>query len=152
MAICVRMVVPASEMKYGLFLPLVVSIHFARLIETESQQWKTKILTGSLYSHPHGCSQLGDDQLHTQKILCGLIPEPECRSGTRSPGWSCENNQVELLKKVLGAYDENAGEIPCLSGYGKMRLRQVWRLCGIFASMQIALCARRAVRIIWLLV
>ncbi|MDE6110849.1 MAG: altronate dehydratase family protein, partial [Eubacterium sp.] len=25
------------------------------------------------FTHPYGCSQLGDDNLHTQQILCGLI-------------------------------------------------------------------------------
>ena len=27
-------------------------------------------------THPYGCSQLGDDQLNTQRILCGLIHHP----------------------------------------------------------------------------
>lgn len=79
----------------------------ARLIELESQQWKTKNIDGIFaYSHPHGCSQLGDDQLHTQKILCGLIQNPNA-AAVLVLGLGCENNQVELLKKVLGPYDED---------------------------------------------
>lgn len=49
----------------------------AREIEAQSQQFKTANIDGIYaYSHPHGCSQLGDDQLHTQKILAGLVHSP----------------------------------------------------------------------------
>ena len=44
----------------------------ARAIEDASQPFKTAHIDGIYaYSHPHGCSQLGDDQTHTQKILQG---------------------------------------------------------------------------------
>ena len=51
--------------------------NIARAIETASQNYKTENIDGIYaYSHPHGCSQLGDDQVHTQKILSGLIHNP----------------------------------------------------------------------------
>lgn len=55
-------------------------------------------------THPYGCSQLGDDQLVTQKILCGLIHHPNA-GGLLVLGLGCENNGIEEMKKVLGEYD-----------------------------------------------
>ena len=63
-------------------------------------------LTGAYaFPHPFGCSQLGDDQLFTQKILCGMINHPNA-AGVLVLGLGCENNNVAELKKVLGEYDE----------------------------------------------
>ena len=55
-------------------------------------------------THPYGCSQLGDDQLVTQKILCGLIHHPNA-GGVLVLGLGCENNGIGEMKKVLGEYD-----------------------------------------------
>ncbi len=63
-------------------------------------------LTGTKYfSHPYGCSQLGDDHMITQKILCGMIKHPNA-GGVLVLGLGCENNNISELKKALGAYDE----------------------------------------------
>jgi len=56
------------------------------------------------FTHPYGCSQLGDDHLHTQQILCGLIKHPNA-GGVLVLGLGCENNNIAELKKVLGEYD-----------------------------------------------
>ena len=56
------------------------------------------------YTHPYGCSQLGGDQLMTQKALCGLIRHPNA-AGVLVLGLGCENNQIDEMKKVLGEYD-----------------------------------------------
>lgn len=77
----------------------------ARAIETKSQPFKTSHIDGIYaYSHPHGCSQLGDDQLHTQKILSGLVHNPNA-GAVLVLSLGCENNQVDLMKKVIGEYD-----------------------------------------------
>ena len=55
-------------------------------------------------THPYGCSQLGDDQLVTQRILCGLIHHPNA-GGVLVLGLGCENNGIDEMKKVLGEYD-----------------------------------------------
>ena len=61
--------------------------------------------TGALsFPHPFGCSQLGDDQEVTQKILCGLIHHPNA-GGVLVLGLGCENNNLTELKKRLGEYD-----------------------------------------------
>ena len=63
--------------------------------------------TGALhFPHPFGCSQLGDDQSVTQKILCGMVNHPNA-AGVLVLGLGCENNNIEVFKKVLGEYDPN---------------------------------------------
>ena len=62
--------------------------------------------TGAIYfSHPYGCSQLGDDMKTTQLILRGLIKHPNA-GGVLVLGLGCENNNIEEMKKVLGDIDE----------------------------------------------
>lgn len=56
------------------------------------------------FTHPYGCSQLGDDLLVTQKILCNLITHPNA-GGVLVLGLGCENNNIAELKKILGKYD-----------------------------------------------
>lgn len=56
------------------------------------------------FVHPFGCSQLGDDQSLTQKILRGLVNHPNA-AGVLVLGLGCENNNIELFKTVLGEYD-----------------------------------------------
>ena len=64
-------------------------------------------LTGAKsFPHPFGCSQLGDDQGITQKILCGMIKHPNA-GGVLVLGLGCENNNIEEMKKVLGDYNPN---------------------------------------------
>lgn len=62
--------------------------------------------TGAIcFEHPFGCSQLGDDQTVTQKILKGLVNHPNA-AGVLVLGLGCENNNIGEFKKVLGTYDE----------------------------------------------
>ena len=62
--------------------------------------------TGALYySHPYGCSQLGDDNKITQLILKGLITHPNA-GGVLVLGLGCENNNIAEMKKILGDYDD----------------------------------------------
>ena len=56
------------------------------------------------FPHPYGCSQLGDDQRVTQRILCGMINHPNA-AGVLVMGLGCENNNIDEMKAVLGAYD-----------------------------------------------
>lgn len=62
--------------------------------------------TGAKYfPHPFGCSQLGDDQTVTQQILKGMVEHPNA-GGVLVLGLGCENNNIEVFKKVLGQWDE----------------------------------------------
>lgn len=58
------------------------------------------------FTHPYGCSQLGDDLLVTQKVLCNLIKHPNA-GGVLVLGLGCENNNIAELKKRLGNYDKD---------------------------------------------
>ena len=62
--------------------------------------------TGAIcFSHPYGCSQLGDDNKTTQLILRGLIRHPNA-GGVLVLGLGCENNQIASFKEVIGEWDE----------------------------------------------
>lgn len=56
------------------------------------------------FPHPYGCSQLGEDQGITQKILCGMIRHPNA-AGVLVLGLGCENNNIGEMKAALGKYD-----------------------------------------------
>ena len=63
-------------------------------------------LTGAKsFSHPFGCSQLGDDQTTTQAILRGMVNHPNA-GGVLVLGLGCENNNIDVFKKYLGEWDE----------------------------------------------
>ena len=63
--------------------------------------------TGALhFPHPFGCSQLGDDQSTTQLVLRGLVNHPNA-GGVLVLGLGCENNNIDVFKKVLGPVNEN---------------------------------------------
>ena len=56
------------------------------------------------FPHPFGCSQMGDDQYITQKILAGLVRHPNA-GGVLVLGLGCENNNIHVFQKVLGEYN-----------------------------------------------
>lgn len=57
------------------------------------------------FPHPFGCSQLGDDLKHTQKLLASLIRHPNA-GGVVVMGLGCENNKLHELIDAAGAMDE----------------------------------------------
>lgn len=66
---------------------------------------KLSALAGAFsFTHPYGCSQLGQDHGITQKILKGLIKHPNA-GGVLVLGLGCENNNIGEMKKLLGDYD-----------------------------------------------
>lgn len=58
------------------------------------------------FTHPFGCSQLGDDMKTTRLILRGMVNHPNA-GGVLVLGLGCENNNITEFKKVLGNYNEN---------------------------------------------
>lgn len=68
---------------------------------------KLSALTGALcFTHPYGCSQLGDDHKVTQQILKGLIMHPNA-GGALVLGLGCENNNIATFREMLGPVNEN---------------------------------------------
>ncbi|NBJ92002.1 UxaA family hydrolase [Parablautia muri] len=81
--------------------------NIATAIERQAQQ----LLQGTIdaiaaFPHPYGCSQMGDDQEHTRRILADLINHPNA-GGVLVLGLGCENSNIEELKKYIGSYDED---------------------------------------------
>lgn len=58
------------------------------------------------FPHPYGCSQMGDDQENTRRILADLIGHPNA-GGVLVLGLGCENSNIDVLKPYLGQFDEN---------------------------------------------
>lgn len=56
------------------------------------------------FTHPYGCSQLGDDQTVTQQILKGIVLQPNA-GGVLVLGLGCENNNIGVFEPLLGDYD-----------------------------------------------
>jgi len=56
------------------------------------------------FSHPYGCSQMGEDQENTRKILSALAVHPNA-GGVLLLGLGCENSGIEQIKPYLGGYD-----------------------------------------------
>ena len=57
------------------------------------------------YTHPYGCSQMGDDQTSTQQILSGLVDHPNA-AGVLVVGLGCENNNIDVFKPHIKNLDE----------------------------------------------
>ncbi len=57
------------------------------------------------FPHPYGCSQLGEDQANTMRILADLILHPNA-AGVLVLGLGCENCNIAELKAYLGEYDQ----------------------------------------------
>lgn len=58
------------------------------------------------YTHPFGCSQLGDDLNHTRAVLAGLMQNPNA-GAVLVLGLGCENNQLAALLKACPELDQS---------------------------------------------
>lgn len=57
------------------------------------------------FTHPYGCSQLGDDHKNTRKLLVSLAKHPNA-GGVLVVGLGCENLTIKQFKTELGEYDD----------------------------------------------
>jgi altronate hydrolase len=82
------------------------------------------------FTHPFGCSQLGDDLHHTQKVLAGLVNHPNA-AAVLILGLGCENNQMKLFLEKLGPQEReriryfNAQEVSDEHEAGLAALREL---------------------------
>ena len=58
------------------------------------------------FSHPFGCSQLGDDLVNTRAVLGGLARNPNA-GGVLVLGLGCENLQLDALIKSIADIDQS---------------------------------------------
>ncbi len=56
------------------------------------------------FTHPYGCSQLGEDHATTRKLLAALAHHPNA-GGVLVVGLGCENNTMASFKEALGDAD-----------------------------------------------
>lgn len=78
----------------------------AQALEKKAQ----KLVQGSVedivaFPHPYGCSQMGDDQENTRKVLADMVRHPNA-GGVLVLGLGCENSSISVLKEYIGEYDE----------------------------------------------
>ena len=58
------------------------------------------------FTHPYGCSQMGDDHATTRAILANLVHHPNA-AGVLVVALGCENNTLDDFKKEIGDIDQN---------------------------------------------
>ncbi len=75
------------------------------IVEKYREKYGTEGFDGIFtFTHPYGCSQLGDDHERTKLILQKMVRHPNA-GGVLVLGLGCENNQMDAFKKGLGAVD-----------------------------------------------
>jgi altronate hydrolase len=81
--------------------------HAAERIARQAAERFSNTLDGvHAFAHPYGCSQLGDDLSHTQRVLAGLMRHPNA-GGVLVLGLGCENNQLDGLLRLAGDVDRS---------------------------------------------
>ncbi len=76
------------------------------LASAAGQRYRGRQIDGVFqFSHPYGCSQLGEDHRNTQKILAGLVRHPNA-AAVLVLGLGCENNHLDQFRAVAGETDE----------------------------------------------
>ena len=79
----------------------------ATSIERQAQKYvKGNVEAICTFTHPYGCSQMGDDQENTRQILADLIQHPNA-GGVLVLGLGCENSNIDVLKNYLNDYDSD---------------------------------------------
>ena len=77
------------------------------IVETFKEKYGEKGFDGVFtYTHPYGCSQLGDDHERTKLILQKMVKHPNA-GGVLVLGLGCENNQMAAFREGLGKVDES---------------------------------------------
>ncbi|HEX2081827.1 MAG TPA: altronate dehydratase family protein [Longimicrobium sp.] len=75
-----------------------------RIARAANERFAGRVDGVHAFSHPYGCSQLGDDLRNTQKVLAGLLRHPNA-GGVLVLGLGCENNQLDELLALAGGVD-----------------------------------------------
>lgn len=58
------------------------------------------------FTHPYGCSQMGDDHVNTRETLQNIAKHPNA-GGVLLLGLGCENNQIDTFMETLGDHDSS---------------------------------------------
>lgn len=77
------------------------------ILETFKKKYGEEGFDGAYtYTHPYGCSQLGDDHERTKLILQKMVRHPNA-GGVLVLGLGCENNQMSAFREGLKDIDES---------------------------------------------
>ena len=88
-------------------LPTVGCVNsVAKAVEQEAKKRFSlgKVEAITAFAHPYGCSQMGDDQENTRKVLADIIQHPNA-GGVLVLGLGCENCNIPVLMDYIGEYD-----------------------------------------------
>jgi altronate hydrolase len=90
---------------------IIPTVGCVNSIASSLEKQAFSLITGSVdavvaFPHSYGCSQMGDDQENTRRILTDLIKHPNA-GGVLVLGLGCENSSIAELKPYLGTYDES---------------------------------------------
>ena len=78
----------------------------AQALEKRAQKFVKGTVEGIFsFPHPYGCSQMGDDQENTRKVLADMVHHPNA-AGVLVLGLGCENSNIPVLKDYIGEYDD----------------------------------------------
>lgn len=83
----------------------IAKIAAERFAQHASERFAGRIDGIHSFSHPYGCSQLGDDLQNTQRVLAGMLRHPNA-GGVLVLGLGCENNQMSELLAQAGDVDQ----------------------------------------------
>ena len=90
-------------------IPTVFCVnHVAKELESYAQSRLSEFVNVDdclALTHPYGCSQMGEDQTTTQKILACLTRHPNA-GAVLVLGLGCENNNIGVFKEFLDANDD----------------------------------------------
>lgn len=75
-----------------------------RIAEEAARRFAGRVDGVHAFTHPFGCSQLGDDLAATRRMLCALARHPNA-GGVLILGLGCESNQLDTL---LGAIEDRS--------------------------------------------
>lgn len=77
-----------------------------RIAEAANRQFAGRVEGVHAFTHPFGCSQLGDDLSHTRKVLAALAAHPNA-GGVLIVGLGCESNQLDALLAAAPGLDRS---------------------------------------------
>ncbi|MFW6154737.1 MAG: UxaA family hydrolase [Planctomycetota bacterium] len=100
------------------------------------------------FTHPLGCSQVGEDHRRTQRILANLVHHPNA-AGVLVVGLGCETNHLASFAEVLGEVDParlatlNAQDVDDEIAEGLRRLDPIVRRAGAIRRRPVPLASLR---------
>ncbi|WP_428944094.1 UxaA family hydrolase [Pantoea sp. FN060301] len=88
-----------------------------------------------LFTHPFGCSQLGDDHINTRTMLQNMVRHPNA-GAVLVIGLGCENNQVDVFRDTLGEVDDERVRFMTMQKHDDEVEAGLERLRELYAAMR----------------